>query len=130
MPFAGRPWFTHLGVAKHACCFFDFNPAWGLSEIKATHCAAKVERSMVTAMSQRTIIKILGLFIHSAKRAVLLKTELERLMLLAIVKDGTYVTIIEDDYSRSQGAHVPESHLRHDGCGGEPYCQQHYLHWA
>ena len=23
------------GVTKHACCFFDFNPAWGLSEIKA-----------------------------------------------------------------------------------------------
>ena len=68
-PFAGRPWFTHVGVAKHARCFFDFNLAWGLSEIKATHCAAKAERSMVTAMSQRTIMKILGIFIHSAKRA-------------------------------------------------------------
>ena len=73
---------------------------------------------MVTAMSQRTIINILGLFIHSAKWAVLLKTKLERLVLLVIVKGGTYVTVIEDDYSRSQGAHVPESHLRHGGCSG------------
>ena len=65
---------------------------------------------MFTAMSQRTIIKVLGLFKHSAKRAVLLKAELERLMLLAIAKGGTYVIIIEDDYTRSQGAHVPEIH--------------------
>ena len=43
-------------------------------------------------------------FIHSAKRAVLLEAELHRLMLLAIVKGGIYVTIIEDDYSRSHGA--------------------------
>ena len=111
----GRPWFAHLGVAKHACCFFEFNPAWGLSEIKVTLCAAKARRSMVTAMSQHTVTKVLGFFIHSAKRAVLLKVELERLMLLAIVKGETYVTTIEDDYSRSQGAHVPETHCRHDG---------------
>ena len=66
---------------------------------------------MVTAMSQRsTMIKVLGLFVHSAKRAVLLKAELERLIFLAIVKDGTYFTVIEDDYSRSQGAYVPETH--------------------
>ena len=103
-------WFAHLVVAKHACCFFDFNPAWGLSEIKATLYATKVGRSMGTAMSQRTIIKVLGIFIHSAKRAVLLKAELERLMLLAIVKGGTYVISIKKDYSRSQGAYVPESH--------------------
>ena len=64
---------------------------------------------MVTAMSQRTIIKVLGLFIYSAKQGVLLKAELERLMLLAIAKGGTCVTIIEDGYSRSQGAHVPET---------------------
>ena len=60
---------------------------------------------MVTAMSQRPMIKFLGLSIHSAKRAVLLKAELEILMLLA-----ASVTTIEDDYSRSQGAHVPETH--------------------
>ena len=108
--FVGRPWFTHLGVAKHACCFFDFNPAWRLSEIKVTLCAAKARSSMITAMSQHTMMKVLGLFIHSAKRAVLLKAELERLMLLAIVKGGTYVTTIEDNYSRSQGAHIPETH--------------------
>ena len=57
---------------------------------------------MFTAMSPRTIVKVLGNFKHSAKRAVLLKAELERLMLLAIAKDGTYTIIIEDDYSRSQ----------------------------
>ena len=65
---------------------------------------------MFTAMSQRTIIKFLGLFKHSAKQVVLLKAELERFMLLAIAKGGTYVIIIEDDYSQSQGAHVPETH--------------------
>ena len=65
---------------------------------------------MGTTMSQRTIIKVLGLFIHSAKWDVLLKAELERLMLLAIVKGGTHVIIIEKGYSRSQGAYVPESH--------------------
>ena len=74
--FAEGPWFIHLGVAKHVCCFFDFNPVWELSEINATlrrgvgrvlygHCH-------VTAHN----IKVLGLFIHSAKRAVLLKAEL------------------------------------------------------
>ena len=109
--FAGRPWFAHLpGAANHACCFFDYNPAWELSEIKATLYATKVWRSMGTVMSRRTIIKVIGLFIHSAKRAGLLKAELEILMLLAIVKSGTYVTIIENDYSGSQGAYVPESH--------------------
>ena len=108
--FAGRPWFAHLGVAKHACYLFGFSQAWGLSEIEATLCAAKVKRSMVTALSQRTITKVLGLFIHSAKRTVLLKAELERLMVLASVKRGTYLTTIEDDYSRPQGAHVPETH--------------------
>ena len=128
--FARRPSFTQLGVAKHACCFFDFSPAWGLSEIKATLCAAKAERIMVTAMLRRTIIKVLDLFRRSAKRTVLLKAELERLMLLAIVKGGTYITIIMDDYSRSQGAYVPETHWRHDGCAGEPYCQQRYLRWV
>ena len=109
--FAGRPWFTHLGFAKHACCFFDFHPAWGLSEIKATLCVAKAERSVITAMSQRTIIKAIGIFIHSAKWAVMLKTELQRLVLLAIVEGGTYVTMVEDDcYSRSQGAYISETH--------------------
>ena len=108
--FAGIPSFAHLEVAKHYCCLFDFNPASGLSEIKATLCAAKPERSMVTDISQHIVIKVLGLLIHSAKRAVLLKDELQRFMLLAIVKGGTYITIIEDDYSRSQGAHVPETH--------------------
>ena len=54
-------------------------------------------------------MKVLGLFIHSAKQDVLLKAELRILMLLAIAKGGTCVTIIEDDYSRSQGAHVPET---------------------
>ena len=88
--FAGRPWFVYLGVAKHACCSFEFNLAWRLSEIKATLYATKVGRSMGTAVSQRTIIKVLGRFIHSAKRAVLLKAELERSVLLAIVKGGTY----------------------------------------
>ena len=109
--FAGKPWFAHLlGVANHACCFFDYNPAWELSEIKATLYATKVGRSMGTVMSRRAIIKVIGLFIHSAKRAVLLKAELERLMLLAIVKSATYVTIIDNDYSMSQGANVPGSH--------------------
>ena len=66
---------------------------------------------MVIAMSQRTIIKVIVFFLNSAKQAVLLKAELERLMLLTITKGGTCVTIIEDDYySRSQGAHVPETH--------------------
>ena len=51
---------------------------------------------MVTAMSHRTIVKVLGLFIHSAKWAVLLKAELEKLMLLAIVQGGAYVPIIKD----------------------------------
>ena len=89
--FAGIPSFAHLEVAKHYyCCLFDFNPASGLSEIKATLCAAKAERSMVTDISQHITIKVLGLLIHSAKRAVLLKDELQRLMLLAIVKGGTY----------------------------------------
>ena len=108
--FAGRPWFAHLEVAKHYCCLFDFNPTWGLSEIQATLCAAKAKRSMVTDISQHIIINVPGLLIHSAKRAVLLKDELQRLMLLAIVKGGTYITIIEEDYSRSQGAHVTETH--------------------
>ena len=54
-------------------------------------------------------MNVLGLFIHSAKQDVLLKAELKRLMLLAIAKGGTCVTIIEDDYSRSHGAHVPET---------------------
>ena len=94
--FAGRLWFAYLGVVKHACCFFDFNLAWGLPEKKATLCAAKAERSIVTTMAQYTIIKVLDLLKHSAKRAVVLKAELERLMLLAIVKDGTSITIIED----------------------------------
>ena len=107
MPFAGRSWLTHRGVAKHAYCVFDFNPAWGLSEINITLCVAKAERSIVTTMSQRTIMKVLGLFIHSAKQDVLLKAEMKRLVLLAIAKGGTCVTIIEDDYNRSQGAHVP-----------------------
>ena len=65
---------------------------------------------MATAMPQRTILKVIGLFMHSAERAELLKAELERLVLLAIVKGGTYVIIIENDYSQSQGAYVPESH--------------------
>ena len=52
---------------------------------------------MFPAMSPRTIIKVLGHFKHSAKRAVLLKAELERLMLLAIAKGGTYAIISEDD---------------------------------
>ena len=106
--FVGRPWFAHLGVAKHACYLFDFNLASGLSEMKATLCAAKVQRSMVTGMSQHIIIKVLGLFMHSTNRAVLLKAELEKLILLVIVKGGTYVTTIENDYSRPQGAHVLE----------------------
>ena len=96
--FAGKPWFAHLGISKHACCFFDFNPARGLSDTKLILRAAKTEHSMATAMARHTIIEILGLFIHSSKRDVLLKTELERLMLLLImIKGGTYVTIIEDD---------------------------------
>ena len=102
--FAARPWFAHLGVAKHAYCSFESNPAWGLSQIKATLCAAKAECSVVTAMSQCTIIRVIDPFIHSAKWAALLKNELERLMLLAIVECGTYVTTIEDDYSRPLGA--------------------------
>ena len=105
-----RPWSVHFVVAKHACCFFDFNPARGLSEIKATLCAPKAKRSMAAAISQRTMIKVLDLFIQSAKRVVVLKAELERLTLVAIVKSGTYLIIIEEDYSRSQGAHVPETH--------------------
>ena len=66
--FVGRPWFAHLRVGKYACCLIDFNSAWGLSDIKATLCAAKEERSMATDMSQHIIIKVLGLFIHSTNR--------------------------------------------------------------
>ena len=118
MTFAGKSWFAHLGISKYACCFFDFNPARGLPDIKPILRAAKAEHSMVTAMARHTIIEILGLCIHPSKRAVLLKAELERLMLLVMMKGGTYVTIIEDDYSRSQGNYVPGTHCRHDGCAG------------
>ena len=86
-------------------------PSRGLFDIKPILRAAKAEHSMVTVMSRHTIIEILGIFIHSAKRAVFLKAELERLAFLAIVKGGTYVTIIKDDYyNRSQRDYVPETH--------------------
>ena len=50
-------WVAHLGVVEDACYFFEFNPASGLYEMKATGCAGHAERAVVTSLPRRDIIK-------------------------------------------------------------------------
>lgn len=46
-PFSKSPWRAHVGVGEGACCFFDFNEASGLYEMKAKWSAMTAERAVL-----------------------------------------------------------------------------------